>query len=154
MHIDYDSSMEVGTEIWQNADGGYIITGWIKGSQTEQIDLLLVRLEPETFVNSVFGIPPNYDVVSHKPDTYRLKPGYPNPFNPLTTIPFDLPEATKINLTIYNLAGQKVATLVDGYREAGSHEVTWNAVGLPSGVYFAHLNAGDSHMVQKLLLTK
>ncbi|TKJ40638.1 hypothetical protein CEE37_06655 [candidate division LCP-89 bacterium B3_LCP] len=78
----------------------------------------------------------------------------PNPFNPTSTVNFDLPATAEISLTIYNLAGQKVTTLVDGYREAGNHEATWNAVGLPSGVYFAHLNAGDTHVVQKLLLTK
>lgn len=78
----------------------------------------------------------------------------PNPFNPVTTLNFDLPEAGMVNLSVYNLAGQTVASLVDGYRNAGNHDVTWDASGLPSGVYFVKVQTGAQQLVQKLLLTK
>lgn len=78
----------------------------------------------------------------------------PNPFNPVTTLNFALPEAGRVNLNVYNLSGQRVASLVDGYRNAGNHEVTWDASGLPSGVYFVKVQTGAQQLVQKLLLTK
>jgi hypothetical protein len=78
----------------------------------------------------------------------------PNPFNPLTTLSFDLPEAGQVHMSIFNLAGQRVAQLVDGYREAGRHEITWDASGLPSGVYLVTLGTEDSHVVQKIFLLK
>ncbi|MFH1863199.1 MAG: FG-GAP-like repeat-containing protein [bacterium] len=78
----------------------------------------------------------------------------PNPFNPVTTLQFDLPEVSQASLCIYNTSGQQVAVLVDGFRAAGRHEVSFNAETLPSGVYFAQLQAGQIHTVQKLLLVK
>ncbi|MFC2088989.1 PQQ-binding-like beta-propeller repeat protein, partial [Calditrichota bacterium] len=61
------------------------------------------------------------------PFQISLQQNYPNPFNPVTTISFDLPEYSKVNLSIYNLLGQKVATLIDEKMKAGNHEITWNA---------------------------
>jgi hypothetical protein len=60
------------------------------------------------------------------PETFTLSQNYPNPFNPETTIRFDLPQSRQIELAIYNLAAQRVATLVQGYREAGSYSVRWD----------------------------
>jgi len=70
------------------------------------------------------------------PSDFILFQNYPNPFNPSTTIKFALPERAKVNLSIYNLLGEKVAELVDGELEAGYHETKWNAGGFASGVYF------------------
>ncbi len=87
------------------------------------------------------------------PDRIALSAS-PNPFNPVTTLSFDLPDAGMVNLSVYNMTGQRVASLVDGYRNAGSHDVTWNASGLTSGVYFVQVQTENQQMVQKLLLTK
>jgi WD40 repeat protein len=88
------------------------------------------------------------------PTTANLMSVYPNPFNPTTTVSFALPQAERISLKVYNTAGASVATLVDGYRNAGVHEVTFDASSLPSGVYFARLTAGELQSTQKLLLIK
>jgi poly(3-hydroxybutyrate) depolymerase len=74
----------------------------------------------------------------------RLSQNYPNPFNPETVIQFDLPAAQAVDLEVYNLVGQKVATLVDGYREAGAYSLTWDGrddrgMMLASGTYLYHL---------------
>jgi hypothetical protein len=78
----------------------------------------------------------------------------PNPFNPTTAISYQLSANSYVSLLIYNTAGRLVATLVDGWREAGTQEVTFDGSGLPSGIYFAKLAAGDFHQVQKLALIK
>lgn len=78
----------------------------------------------------------------------------PNPFNPTTTLDFALPEAGPVKVAIYNAVGQRLATLVDGYRDAGRHQVTWDAASLPTGIYFAEVRAASQHTVHKLLLTK
>lgn len=85
---------------------------------------------------------------------YELLQNRPNPFNPLTTIGFALPEAERVNLSVYNLSGGLVATLVDGYREAGAHDITFDAAGLSSGVYFYKLTAGDYSSMHKMVLMK
>ncbi len=78
----------------------------------------------------------------------------PNPFNPSTSLTYDLPENAFVSLKIYNVTGREVATLADGQRLAGTHTLSWDASSLPSGVYFAQIQAGEYHSVQKLLLTK
>ncbi len=78
----------------------------------------------------------------------------PNPFNPETTLRYDLPEDGHVSLRIYNTMGQEVATLADHHRLAGTHTLSWDAGHLPSGVYFANIQAGENHATHKLLLTK
>jgi len=76
---------------------------------------------------------------SNLPSAYHLFHNYPNPFNPSTTIKYAIPERAKVNLSIYNLLGEKIAELVNGELEAGYHETKWNVSasgGLPSGIYF------------------
>jgi len=88
------------------------------------------------------------------PEGFELSQNYPNPFNPATQINFTLPEATEVNLTIFNVAGQKVTTLLDGYKEAGSHTVTWDGSKFASGVYFYHIKAGEFTATRKMTLLK
>ncbi|TKJ42435.1 hypothetical protein CEE37_01775 [candidate division LCP-89 bacterium B3_LCP] len=88
------------------------------------------------------------------PGGFEISGAYPNPFNPQTTIRFGLPVASQVNLTIYNLAGRKVATVVDGYRSAGYHEVIFDASQLSSGLYFYRIQAGNFTDVKKMILVK
>jgi len=85
---------------------------------------------------------------------FGLLQNYPNPFNPSTTIKFALPERAKVNLSVYNLLGEKVAELVDGELEAGYHETKWNASGFASSIYFYNLRANDFVETKKLVLMK
>ncbi|RJP80745.1 MAG: T9SS C-terminal target domain-containing protein [Candidatus Zixiibacteriota bacterium] len=78
----------------------------------------------------------------------------PNPFNPVTTLSYQLTAISRVSLRVYDTAGREVAALVDGWREAGAHQVTFDASGLPSGIYFARLSAGDVAQTQKLVLMK
>ena len=93
------------------------------------------------------------------PESFTLSQNYPNPFNPETTVRFDLPQPQEIELAIYNLAAQRMAMLVQGYREAGSYSVRWDGVTdagleLASGVYFYRLTAGERVETRKLLLLR
>ncbi|RJP74909.1 MAG: T9SS C-terminal target domain-containing protein, partial [Candidatus Zixiibacteriota bacterium] len=88
------------------------------------------------------------------PAEYALLGAYPNPFNPSTTIAFELPQASRVTMTVHDLSGRTVATLVEGYREAGRHEVTFLASDLASGVYLCRLQAGSYSSVAKLTLLK
>ena len=86
------------------------------------------------------------------PANFALHPPYPNPFNPSTAISYQLQAASLVSLTIFDIAGREVAKLVEGFKPAGSHSVTWNAEGLTSGVYFARLTAGEFKQTKKILL--
>lgn len=88
------------------------------------------------------------------PVDYELAQNYPNPFNPTTVIEYALPRAGRVDLSVYNLLGQKVVTLVDGFREAGRHQVEFRADDLPSGVYFYRLTAEGVSATRKMLLLK
>jgi len=88
------------------------------------------------------------------PASYALAQNYPNPFNPSTDISFDLPRSGKVNLTVYNILGQAVTTLVDRELDAGSHTITWDASENATGVYFYKLTAGDFTETRKMMLLK
>ncbi|MFH1735524.1 MAG: C25 family cysteine peptidase [bacterium] len=93
-------------------------------------------------------------VVIAVPEEFALGQNYPNPFNPSTTISFALPEAANVKLTVFNINGQIIATLVDGFRSAANHEVVWDASGISSGLYFYKLEAGNYSSVKKMVLMK
>jgi M6 family metalloprotease-like protein len=84
----------------------------------------------------------------------NLLTAYPNPFNPSTTIRFNLNDPGNVALKIYNINGQQVAMLVDGHKDAGKHEIVFNTTNLPSGVYFYHLTGKEINVVKKLMLIK
>jgi hypothetical protein len=88
------------------------------------------------------------------PGSYELSQNYPNPFNPTTTINFNLAKASNVKLTVYNVLGQKVMTLVDSRMSAGQQTVKFDASKLTSGVYFYRLDAGNFSSVKKMLLVK
>jgi hypothetical protein len=88
------------------------------------------------------------------PSDFTLLQNYPNPFNPSTTITFSLPLESQVALVIYNALGESVIELVNEVKEAGSHSVEFNAVGLPSGIYFYKLQAAEFAQVRKMMLLK
>ncbi|UCG63244.1 MAG: T9SS type A sorting domain-containing protein [Candidatus Zixiibacteriota bacterium] len=88
------------------------------------------------------------------PNTYALGQNHPNPFNPATIIWFSLPEPAQVNLNVYNIRGQKVATLASGQYSAGIHHVEWDASAQTSGVYLYRLSAGDYSETRKMILIK
>ncbi|TKJ40645.1 hypothetical protein CEE37_06690 [candidate division LCP-89 bacterium B3_LCP] len=88
------------------------------------------------------------------PDEFSINGVYPNPFNPTVTIAFALPHTAKVKLTVFDIQGRVLATLVEGMREAGIHEVTWNATGMASGLYFCRMQSGAFSATQKMMLVK
>lgn len=88
------------------------------------------------------------------PAQFSLEQNYPNPFNPSTTIPFSIDKRSTVQLTVYNVLGEKIATLVDGIKEAGSYQVPFNASHLNSGVYYYQLKKGAQVFVNKMLYIK
>lgn len=88
------------------------------------------------------------------PDKYELAQNFPNPFNPNTSIRFTLPETGNVKLTVFNLLGQEVATLVNGVKEAGTHIINFDAEGLNSGVYIYRIESGSFNEVRKMTLIK
>ncbi|MBN2227593.1 MAG: T9SS type A sorting domain-containing protein [candidate division Zixibacteria bacterium] len=88
------------------------------------------------------------------PDDYSLSQNYPNPFNPSTAVKFSLPASSDISLEVYNVLGQRVAVLAEGHFEAGEHEVTWDATGQASGMYFYRLTADEYVETKKMILLK
>jgi len=88
------------------------------------------------------------------PKELILLQNYPNPFNPTTTISYAIPVAGNINVKIYNSLGQEVATLYNGYQEAGIKQLNFNANKLNSGIYYCVVNFGKSNKVIKMLLIK
>ncbi len=88
------------------------------------------------------------------PSNFYLDQNYPNPFNPLTTIKYNLHKPCNVILKIYNLSGQELETLVDGFQISGSHEISWQPRGLSSGIYFYRLKAGEHTESKKSLLQR
>ncbi len=88
------------------------------------------------------------------PTKLELKQNFPNPFNPSTTIAFSVPERSPVNLTVYNILGQSVETLVDEVMNAGSYEINWQASDKASGIYFYRLVFKDQVLTKKMALLK
>ncbi|KPJ50222.1 MAG: hypothetical protein AMJ41_01720, partial [candidate division Zixibacteria bacterium DG_27] len=88
------------------------------------------------------------------PEAYSLSQNSPNPFNLSTTIRYTLKEAGHVRLEVFNLRGEKAATLVDGHQKAGEGSVVWRPEGLSSGIYFYRLTSGDFTDKRRALLLK
>lgn len=91
---------------------------------------------------------------THKPSTFRLYQNYPNPFNPRTKIKYQIPELSNIKLTVYDVLGREVRTLVNEEKPAGSYEAEFNGKDLPSGVYFYRIETGKYSDTKKFVLLK
>ena len=91
---------------------------------------------------------------SIQPGVFTMSQNFPNPFNLSTTLSFVLPRSEIISLKIYNPSGQEVITLVDDFRNAGTHQIEWNAEEYTSGIYLVRLQAGNSSMIRKMILLK
>jgi hypothetical protein len=88
------------------------------------------------------------------PTNYALYQNYPNPFNPTTNIKFSLPKASHVKLTVYDVLGKEVQTLVNNQLSAGTHTIAFNGANLASGVYLYRIESGDFVQVNKMLLVK
>jgi hypothetical protein len=127
------------------------LLGDIDGRYSRQIKI--VAGDPEQVALAVD------EILATIPEELSLDGNYPNPFNPVTTIRFGLPEPRNVRVTVVNILGQEVADLVNGWRDMGRHEVIWQGLdrsGKPvaSGMYFTVLSDGNKIIVKKMLLLK
>jgi hypothetical protein len=88
------------------------------------------------------------------PDIYVIMQNYPNPFNPSTKISWQLPVGSWQTLKIYDVLGNEIATIVNEFKPAGTYEIEWNAIGLPSGIYFYQLRSGKFVETKTMMLLK
>ena len=88
------------------------------------------------------------------PDIISLFEPFPNPFNPVTSISYELSFISNVNLTVYDMTGRKVAELYKGTNTPGYHTISWNALGHSSGIYYVKMRTGEYISTQKLMLVK
>ncbi len=137
---DYASSIDI------TNDNGYVILGSTNSFGAGNYDIYVIKLAPDlTDINRSDKILPNQ---------FILQQNYPNPFNPTTTINYTIPKSAKVSLTIFDVLGQKIETLVNKRQNPGNYSVHWDASGYPSGIYFYQIKAGKYSQIKKMLLIK
>ena len=141
---DFDGSHACTDATWamQTADSGFLAAAC-----GEVLQYFVVKLDAEPASDADRSQPA-------LPVDLRVSPAWPNPFNPVTRIAFDLPALMPARAAVYDLQGREVACLASGLLTAGHHEVTFDGAALPSGVYLLHVTAGPHRATQKLLLVK
>lgn len=102
----------------------------------------------------ISGVLPVEETIGNIPEEFSLEQNYPNPFNPSTTIQFRIPNASFVNLKVYDILGREVATLVNEEKPVGSYDVNFNASQLSSGIYFYKLRAGNFVETKKMILIR
>ncbi len=147
------------TQIGQGDSTACGVLAWISGpgAGTVQLDIFDLYSDEHVFldVNFYAGmVDISNDYIN--PNQFLLFPAYPNPFNPLTTIRFNIPIETQntTSLQLFDVKGRPVESLVNRVLHPGDYKVAWSALGMPSGVYFAELVSGNYRQVQKLVLMK
>jgi hypothetical protein len=101
-------------------------------------------------VSTTAGVENDYLI----PTVFNLYQNYPNPFNPSTKIKYSIPQQFNVVIKVFDILGNEIETLVNEEKQAGAYEITWYAEGLPSGVYFYRLQAGDFVETKKMVLMK
>lgn len=140
-------------------EGKLIVGGWFTGVGSARNSIYVDGLAAwdgsswstigDAWSTDVEVIPDN-----KMPQSYSLAQNYPNPFNPSTDISFSLPRRSTVNLTVYNLLGRKIETLINKEMEAGNYTALWDGSNSASGIYFYRLSAGDYVETKKMLLLK
>lgn len=112
------------------------------------------RSGPVQIYTSIINITGNKKLTEQVPETYSLYQNYPNPFNPVTKIRFDIAKPSFTKLVVFDALGREVAVLVNEELKPGTHEVGWDGLNYPSGVYFYKLTAGEFTQTKKMILLK
>jgi hypothetical protein len=127
-------------------------TGWAAGSNGTILRSSLDINGVENVLDQIISATPMAE--STIPTEYALYQNYPNPFNSSTTIRFDIKEAGRVSIKVFDLLGREVVTLVNEQLSAGTHTVSWDALGVASGIYLYRIKSGEFSATRKLLLLK
>ncbi len=119
-------------------------SAWAQSSSSDKSYDRLARVKATTSIDGVL----------EQPSQVALLSSYPNPFNPEATIRSDVPKSQQVRLSVFNELGQQVMVLVDGRLEAGQHEASLAAYGLPSGTYFVRLETNTGVVTRTVVLMK
>jgi hypothetical protein len=103
------------------------------------------------YVNQIVGIKP---ISTEIPNKFTVHQNFPNPFNPVTSVRFDIPKASNVEITVYDVMGKVVEIIGNENLLAGQYEVKWNAVNYASGLYFCKVQAGEFSQIKKMILAK
>ncbi|MFH1735306.1 MAG: T9SS type A sorting domain-containing protein [bacterium] len=158
MFFPVPSTYAAGNYTFAGKVGDHPNTAWNESSfpfsKVGSYDGEFIPFVPDGVPNPFDQIDTGLMVNADLPSEYALHSAYPNPFNPVTTLSFALPHDTRVLLSIYDISGRLVATVVDGWRTAGYHEVAFEAGHLASGVYIYRIQAGDFNANGKMILMK
>ena len=160
----FDVRLNIGNLMWQgyqdmipNQSNNYLglSYAYYTGSNQNQMPVAQRRFLGDYTTGNILGT----TAVTPKgnggiPDQYALSQNYPNPFNPATKIEFTLPMTSSVQLRVYNMLGQEVATIVNGTVVAGSHTVSFDGSHLASGIYIYRISAGSFASTMKMVLVK
>jgi hypothetical protein len=138
--------MDEGACVTPTADGHYLFAGNSNLIGIGTYDICLVKVKGSAMLID--------DDISEMPKSFSIDGNYPNPFNNQTLIKYDMSADGDVKLEIFNVLGQRMTTLVDGYQKAGTHQVNWNASGCRSGIYFCKAQTGRSIETIRMLLLK
>jgi hypothetical protein len=136
----------------QNGEGFGLFAALPDGSVVEFPNIYYTKAEAEALVAEMRKPEQQQDMP--EAETYGLEQNHPNPFNPVTTIAFNLPAREHVTLKVYDVKGREIATLVNGTRAAGRHEVSFEAFNIASGIYFYRLRAGDYLATRKMIVVR
>jgi murein tripeptide amidase MpaA len=138
------------------APGTYSVSFTADSFLTQTVNNITVKKDSASILN--IQLDPKLSAVNSAPSStpaqYSLSQNYPNPFNPSTTINYQIPQSGKVSLIVYDILGREVASLVNGFKSAGSYTITFNSSSLPSGIYFYQLKVNDFLFLKKMILLK
>lgn len=149
--VDDVSVDEVTLEAVQLENPGHFLCFVYQDKKDGVTQTRVERPEFENVTVALSGVAPDSPDM---PTKFSLGQNYPNPYNPTTLINFDVPKASHVTLSVFNVLGQEVATLVDMDMEAGSHQVEFDGSGISSGVYFYRITADNFAQTRKMVLVK
>jgi plastocyanin len=153
MHPLSSTSVPTGAQSFHQATGNvFFYPVVVDGTYLYQCDFHFSAGMTGSFNTTATDIENNR--IPSQPDAFRLGQNFPNPFNPTTTISFDIPFQTHVSIKVYNLIGQEVAVIMNENMTAGSYSKIWNAASMPSGIYFYRMQSGSSTDIRKLVLIK
>ncbi|MFA6541723.1 MAG: T9SS type A sorting domain-containing protein, partial [Bacteroidota bacterium] len=151
---DFISARKILNELENNYKDDDIIVAKYLLEQAEEADIELSSNAVPNIYKTKVEIAKREKEKSSEKEDVELDECYPNPFNPATTLSYNIPREGFVSIKIFNTLGQQIATLVEEYKSKGNYRVTWNASGLPSGIYYSRLSCGAMSDIKKLILTK